>query len=464
MFVGSGSYGRVFEEGEGTVIKYSRGELTPSQVREIHALSAGFGTRGICEFREAWLVDGRFAISLERYDCDSTRAPQLDFLKLENIAVLRRRARGLLTALANLHDLRIMHRDVKPDNVLFRGDSVVLCDFGLSRQTTAGVRTTSPRCLSNRLYAPSFRAPEVDMGRFQWASDVYAAGVVLYYFATGRYLCRSHRRLYSDSGKDLRAYVDARLVHHLGRTAAAGLIGEFSSLVASMLARRPRDRPSARACLDHPFFGRAAAGAETPPRPAPVSPPERSLDCDVGAIVSGPDIGGWIPKSGASAEAAYLAWRAVRDWGEPIDWRMAETSMYAACMAAAASSRCRSLLPSLPLACANIVCKYLHGRRPLQLAASVEIEALRLTRGRVLPPESDDLVERLVEEGQKGRHNRPEDTPGHMMDTFGRLLLQRPGLLTDPGLPSGLSYYVRGDDLPDIASSAWRVFQVLVGL
>lgn len=467
MIIGSGSYGRVVEDGARSVVKYSRGEITPSQVREIHALAAGHNTEGVCQFKEAWLDEGRFAISLDRYEYDGSRAPKLDFLESGSVNILRRRARGFMRALANLHQLRIMHRDIKPDNVLFRGDTIALCDFGLARQTTAGVRFTSPRCLSNRLYAPYFRAPEVDMGRYQWASDVYAAGIVLYYFATKRYLVRSHRHLFAESRENVRGFVEARLVYHLGREAAGVLIGPFTELVAAMIARRPKDRPSARECLDKPFL----AGLEGVALTGASALRAEIGDEVVGVVAAGPNVGGWVPDSGRSAEIAYLAWRTVRDWNESDGWRKTEAAMYAACMAAAASRRCRSRMPSLPFACANLVCKYLLGRRPAHIAESVELEALRLTRGRVLPPESDDLVERIVETCKPAR-DRPDsdgarparELPTHVMDVFGRVLSRRPGLLTDPGLPTAMSYFVRGDELPEIVSVAWRVFQVLVTL
>ena len=95
-------------------------------------------------------------------------------------------ARRLLAGLAHAHRSGILHRDVKPENVMFarRGEGVqpVLIDFGLARIRDGGPLTAAGTCVGS----PSYLAPERLLGRFYDArADLYAVGVVLYEMLAG---------------------------------------------------------------------------------------------------------------------------------------------------------------------------------------------------------------------------------------------------------------------------------------
>ncbi|KAJ8110162.1 hypothetical protein OPT61_g6924 [Boeremia exigua] len=82
----------------------------------------------------------------------------------------------LASALCYLHDNNVRHKDIKPQNILVKGEHVYLTDFGLaidrndlSRSTTVGLTTSTPR----------YAAPEVaDSSARSWSADVWSLGCV----------------------------------------------------------------------------------------------------------------------------------------------------------------------------------------------------------------------------------------------------------------------------------------------
>lgn len=152
-------------------------------------------------------------------------------------------------ALAHVHALGVVHRDLRPDNILFashdqqpvtRFPDAYLIDFGLAKvfrpDVFLPVSTGDEDVLGTDLYM----APE------QWesakhvtgAADVYSLGIVLYQLASGH-------PPFSDERRQVLMY------QHLV-TPPPALPGEMppelSHLILSMLAKRPSDRPSAQEC------------------------------------------------------------------------------------------------------------------------------------------------------------------------------------------------------------------------
>ncbi|HEY0535700.1 MAG TPA: protein kinase [Actinoplanes sp.] len=178
-------------------------------------------------------------------------------------------AAQVAAALAAAHERGVVHRDVKPANVMVTTNGVKLVDFGISAAT--GERDSEPSFI---LGTPAYLAPErLAGGLVRPATDVYALGLLLYMMIAGRLPWQA-----STTTQMLRA-------HWYQEPAPLPPVPEMPPEVAELcrrcLAKAPEDRPPAEAAahtlagiagipLASPLsalFGDAAAGAPGPARP-----------------------------------------------------------------------------------------------------------------------------------------------------------------------------------------------------
>ncbi|MGW2705001.1 protein kinase domain-containing protein [Streptomyces sp. NPDC001340] len=97
-----------------------------------------------------------------------------------------RLAAGLAAALPEIHRVGLIHRDLKPSDVLLAADGPRVIDFGIARATDSEGGTEITH--AGRLVGPpAFMSPEQAEGReLTLAGDVFSVGAVLFQACTGR--------------------------------------------------------------------------------------------------------------------------------------------------------------------------------------------------------------------------------------------------------------------------------------
>ncbi|MFF0506156.1 serine/threonine-protein kinase [Streptomyces fimicarius] len=178
---------------------------------------------------------------------------------------------AVLDALTAAHAIGILHRDVKPDNVMLgTGDRVVLTDFGIAQVEGEQQLTETGAFVGS----PEYIAPERVLGQRPGPeSDLWSLGVVLYAAVEGM---SPYRR--SHTPATLQAVLSAE-----PQVPARGT-GAFGTLVMQLLRKDPAARPPAAEV-------RRTLQQLAAPTPAPVTSP-------YGAVAAGGGGGGgskWVP-------------------------------------------------------------------------------------------------------------------------------------------------------------------------
>ncbi|MGW1625132.1 serine/threonine-protein kinase [Streptomyces sp. NPDC002172] len=136
---------------------------------------------------------------------------------------------GLAEALAAVHELGLVHRDVKPSNVLLTLDGPLLIDFGIARATDGTASLTSSGV---SIGSPGYMSPEQILGKgATGAADVFSLGAVLAYAANGA----------PPFPGDSSAALLYKVVHEEPELGSLG--GELREVAEACLAKEPGRRP-----------------------------------------------------------------------------------------------------------------------------------------------------------------------------------------------------------------------------
>ena len=158
--------------------------------------------------------------------------------------------KNILLAVKAVQDVNIVHRDLKPANFVLVGDSLKLIDFGISSSIRAEVTSVIP---ADRCGTISYMAPETlqdqgnsfKVGRY---SDVWSLGCILYLLIYG------HTPFHQLHGAMLKMLAIINPDHKI---TFPHVPGELSLAVSSLqlcLQRNPKERPTIKELLDHPFL------------------------------------------------------------------------------------------------------------------------------------------------------------------------------------------------------------------
>ena len=234
------------------LLKQSKGKQT--LVNEIEILSSldhpnVMKTYGVHESKNSVYLVCEYiqGQSLNTYLCEST-----DFLTNNQIKEI---VRGVLEALVYLEKNRIIHRDIKPDNIMMMTNtsestlsSIKICDFGLATFLDVG------EPLFTSCGTPGYVAPEnlktkdsPSSPKLSAKSDVFSLGVIMYLLITGEspFKGESKKRI-------LKSTLSGEVDFSCDRVKA--LSPEMKDLLKQMLETNPAARLSAEQAISHAFF------------------------------------------------------------------------------------------------------------------------------------------------------------------------------------------------------------------
>ncbi|MET0493226.1 MAG: serine/threonine-protein kinase [Actinoplanes sp.] len=246
--------GRLGSGGMGVVYQARARDGRPVAVKVVHAELAGTGefrsrfrsevarARQVPPFCTAEVLDAdpdaeRPYLVVEFVDGPSlaeeiARRGPLSAANLHGLAI------GVATALAAIHEAGVIHRDLKPHNVLLAPGSPKVIDFGIAQAvepTTQHTRTGEFVGTINYMAPERFGEPGTALSP---AADVFAWGCVVAYAAQGR----------APFDAESTMAIFARIMN--GQPTLDGLSGPLRMLVQQALSAAPEQRPTARELVE----------------------------------------------------------------------------------------------------------------------------------------------------------------------------------------------------------------------
>jgi phosphate ABC transporter phosphate-binding protein len=270
--LGDGGMGTVYlarrselsEQGPHVALKVIRGDL--ARVPEFRArfLREAHAAQRVARFCTAEVLDVSVEGRRPYLVTEHIDGPDLATAVQERgplpIADLERLAVAVASALTAIHAAGVVHRDLKPGNIMLSSSGARVIDFGIARALDATTMLTQAG-----VGTPAFMAPEQALGRpATAAADVYAWGGVILFAGTGRL----------PHGQAPTPVILYRAVHE--DPDLTGLDPALRPLVQRALHKNPDERPTAHDLFLTLVGSRptAAPGPPSAPSDPPSAPPE----------------------------------------------------------------------------------------------------------------------------------------------------------------------------------------------
>ena len=209
-------------------------------------------------------------------------------------------------ALAYSHARGVVHRDIKPGNVLLSGRHAVVTDFGVAKAVTASASRDTMTTVGMAVGTPHYMAPEQAMGQgdIDQRADIYALGILAYEMLTGRtpFSATTAQGILAahvmEQPKDIREF-------------RPGVPEPLAQAIMKCLAKDPADRwQSAEELLAHlDLIAATPSGGMTPTHTRPVQGiggPKRTginplVWAGAAVVVIAAAAGGWMMTRGSNA-------------------------------------------------------------------------------------------------------------------------------------------------------------------
>jgi serine/threonine protein kinase len=274
--IGSGTYGVVYKIQDRQTkqifalkkikIEFECNGIPPTALREIVVLK-NLKHQNIVNLLDIFLVTTKLYLIFEYLDYDLKRYIDRSQISLSTIKDFMRQ---LLEGLLFCHERRVIHRDLKPQNLLVSESNILkIADFGLSRAFSIPLFT-----LTHEVVTLWYRAPEVLLGatRYTFSIDIWSVGCIFAEMAEKRPLFQGDSeidqlfRIFKvlgtptrEENPELVKLPDFKesfprwsgdriedMVPRLGR--------EGQDLIRKMLCLNPEERITARDALRHSYF------------------------------------------------------------------------------------------------------------------------------------------------------------------------------------------------------------------